>query len=62
MCSLCLCGESFGLDPEPKTPYRLQVVLHFADHRLLTDVFRDRVERELRDGLQASFGDLSAWT
>ena len=58
LCSLCLCGESFGLDSEPKTPYRLQVVLHFADHRLLTDVFRDRVERELRDGLQASFGDL----
>ena len=61
--SLCLCASvvpsSFAsLDPETKTPYRLLVVLHFADHRLLTDVFRDRVERELRDGLQASFGDL----
>ena len=41
-----------------KTPYQLKVVLHFADNRLLTPVFRDRVERELRDGLQASFGDL----
>jgi hypothetical protein len=58
LCSLCLCGESFALDPETKTPYQLKVVLHFADNRLLTDVFRDRVERELHDGLQASFGDL----
>ncbi len=61
--SLCLCASvvqsaSAALDAEAKTPYQLQVVLHFADHRLLTDVFRDRVERELRDGLQASFGDL----
>ncbi len=60
LCPLCLCGESFAaLDTEAKTPYQLKVVLHFADHRLLTDVFRDRVERELRDGLQASFGDLA---
>ena len=58
LCPLCLCGESLALDAEAKTPYQLKVVLHFADHRLLTDVFRDRVERELRDGLQASFGDL----
>jgi hypothetical protein len=59
LCSLCLCGESSAaLDPGAKTPYQLTVVLHFADHRLLTDAFRDRVERELRDGLQASFGAL----
>ncbi len=59
LCPLCLCGESFAaLDAEAKTPYELKVVLHFADHRLLTDVFCDRVERELHDGLQASFGDL----
>jgi hypothetical protein len=59
LCTLCLCGESSAsLDPELKTPYHLNVVLHFADHRLLTHVFCDRVERELRDGLQASFGDL----
>jgi hypothetical protein len=59
LCSLCLCGESFAaLDPELKTPYQLKVVLHFADNRLLTPVFCDRVERELHDDLQASFGDL----
>ncbi len=45
--------------PEAHTPYHLQVVLHVAKHRLLTDVFRDRVERELRDGLQASLGELA---
>ena len=57
--SLCLCGESWAaLDPELKTPYQLKVVLHFADNRLLTPVFCERVERDLRDGLQASFGDL----
>ncbi|HVS39947.1 MAG TPA: hypothetical protein VMS17_30595 [Gemmataceae bacterium] len=58
LCPLCLCGESLALDAEAKTPYQLKVVLHFADHRLLTDVFRDRVERELHDDLQGSFGDL----
>src|SRR5262249_55115855 len=59
LCSLCLCGESFaGLDPEPNKPYNLGVVLSFADQRLLTDVFKDQVERELRDSLQAAFGDL----
>jgi hypothetical protein len=56
--SLYLCGESFAVDPELKTPYKLQVVLHFGDGRQLTEVFKDRVERDLRDGLQASFGDL----
>ena len=59
LCSLCLCGESFAsLDFELKTPYTLKVVLHFADNRLLTPVFRDRVKHELHDELQASFGDL----
>jgi hypothetical protein len=58
LCPLCLGGESFALDPETKTPYQLKVYLQFAEHRLLTDVFQDRVARELRDGLQASFGDL----
>jgi hypothetical protein len=43
-------------DVERNTPYRLQVIVHLAKHRLLTDVFRERLERELRDGLQAAFG------
>jgi hypothetical protein len=48
-----------ALDPELSQPYRIQVVLHFSDHRLLTNVFKDQVERELRDGLRAAFGDLA---
>jgi len=45
-------------ESDAKTPYELQVVLHMADNPSLTDVFYDRVERELRDSLQADFGDL----
>jgi hypothetical protein len=64
---LLLCPLSFlgclpaarAADPGAQKPYQLQVVLHVARHRLLTDVFRDRVERELRDGLQASLGELA---
>jgi hypothetical protein len=48
-----------AIDPELKAPYKLRVVLHFADNRGLTEVFRDRVARELGESLQASFGDLA---
>lgn len=41
-----------------RTPYQLRVVLHVARHRLLTEVFRQRLERELGDGVQAALGDL----
>ena len=41
-----------------KKPYHLRVVLHVARHRLLTDIFRQRLERELRDGLQGALGEL----
>jgi len=47
------------LNPELKTPYRVQVVLRIAKHRLLTDVFKERVERELHDGLQSALGELA---
>src|SRR6516165_4768667 len=58
-CVLCLGGRaSAALDPETKKPYKLTVVLHVADNRLLTDAFRERVERELREGLQAALGEL----
>lgn len=59
---LCFGGSSplqAALDPETHKPYHLQVVLHIAKHRLLTDVFKDQVERELRDGLQAALGDMA---
>jgi hypothetical protein len=41
-----------------KKPYQLKVVLHVARHRLLTEIFRQRLERELRDGLQGALGEL----
>ncbi len=43
----------------PGKPYKLTVVLDVAKNRVLTDVFRQQVERELREGLQAALGDLA---
>jgi hypothetical protein len=48
-----------ALDPEPKQPYALTVVLSVAPHPLLTPVFREQLQRELRDSLQAAFGKLA---
>jgi hypothetical protein len=45
-------------ESDTKTPYELQVVLHLADNPSLTDVFSDSLQRELKDSLQADFGDL----
>jgi hypothetical protein len=39
-------------------PYKLQIVLRFSDHRDLTTVLKEKVERELRDNVRAAFGDL----
>ncbi len=41
------------------TPYKIKLVVAFQRHRLLTDVFRDQVTREIRDGLQAALGKLA---
>ncbi len=48
-----------ALDPETKTPYQLQVVLHVAENRFLTPLFQDQLERDLRVHLQQSFGKLA---
>jgi hypothetical protein len=58
VCAPALAGAA-GLDPEVSTPYRLQVVLHIAQHRQFTDVYRGQIERELRDSLQAAFGEFA---
>lgn len=50
-----LCAQ---LDAEADKPYHLQLVLSFAERRVFTSVFRENVERELRDSLQTAFGDL----
>jgi hypothetical protein len=47
---------------ELNAPYHLHIVVHVAQNRLLTDVFRDRIERELRDGFQGALGDMGRVT
>jgi hypothetical protein len=42
-----------------KTPYKFEIVLHVARHKLLTPVFRDQIKRELGDGMRAALGDLA---
>ncbi len=58
--SLCFCGELKA--QEASTPYKLRLVVHVAQNRLLTDVFRDRLERELHDGFQAAMGEMGQVT
>jgi tetratricopeptide (TPR) repeat protein len=41
-------------------PYKLTIVLDVAKNRVLTEVFGQQVERELREGLQAALGDLAS--
>jgi hypothetical protein len=57
---LCFAAPArAALDPEVAKPYQLRVVLHIADHRLLRGIFKDQVQRELQDSLQAAFGPLA---
>src|SRR6266545_3040891 len=59
---LCLAlpgGARAALDPELKTPYQLQVVLHVAEHRLLTPIFQEQLARELGEHLQQTYGALA---
>ncbi|NBO91703.1 MAG: hypothetical protein EBV06_05240 [Planctomycetia bacterium] len=44
---------------DTREPYRVTLVVSVAKSRLLTKVFRQQVERELRDGLQAALGPLA---
>jgi tetratricopeptide (TPR) repeat protein len=58
--SLCLCGSSLAdLNAESDKPYKLQVVLDVAKHRQLTDVFVNRLKRDVRELLEAELGDLA---
>jgi tetratricopeptide (TPR) repeat protein len=58
LAGLLLSGpaRAAGDDSEP---YKLRIVLHLAPNRLLTDVFRRQLERELKDGIQAALGKLA---
>jgi hypothetical protein len=57
LAGLCLPGWSRAVDPTE--PYRIRIVLCVAKHRLLTKVFKERVARQLKDGLQAALGELA---
>ncbi|MCC6417545.1 MAG: hypothetical protein IT429_04785 [Gemmataceae bacterium] len=59
LCSSVTPSARAALDPEAETLYPLRVVLHVADHRLLTPIFQDRLERELGDYLTAAYGKLA---
>jgi hypothetical protein len=58
-------GRAASPAPQPvpklagEQPYKLTVVLDIAKSRVLTDVFRQQVERELQEGLQAALGELA---
>jgi hypothetical protein len=41
------------------SPMPIRIVVAFHKHRLLTDVFREQVAREVRDGLQAALGKMA---
>jgi hypothetical protein len=45
-------------DPDADKPYKVQLVLRVADHRLLTPLFKEQLERELKDSLQAALGEM----
>ncbi|MFO0876836.1 MAG: hypothetical protein U0840_05635 [Gemmataceae bacterium] len=55
---LLLAGWVSAKGGELTEPYQVRVVIHMDRHRLLTDVFRQQVRRELGDGLQAALGPL----
>lgn len=47
-----------ALDPETKSPYRLQIVLRFVDHPHFTEHFRRELKRDLTGSFQAALGNL----
>ena len=48
-----------ALDPELKKPYQLQVVLQIGSNRVFTPLFQEQLQREVRNHLQLSFGNLA---
>jgi hypothetical protein len=54
----CLLGPVTAAS-DLKEPYQIRIVLCVAKHPLLTQVFKERVARELKDGVQAALGDMA---
>jgi tetratricopeptide (TPR) repeat protein len=52
------CANAAQLDLS-RTPYHLEVILHLGKHGQLTDIFRDRLQRELGDSLREALGELA---
>jgi hypothetical protein len=57
-CSLSLCYGVVAGD-DAREPYKVRIVVDVAKHRLLTDVFKQQLQRELKDGVQAALGKLA---
>jgi hypothetical protein len=57
--AVCSCFAVPARAADEKEQYKIRIVLQVARHRLLTEVFRQQVARELKDGLQAALGDLA---
>src|SRR5262245_45406844 len=51
--------SSADLVPEVNKPYELRVALRVAHHRLLTSVFKDKLQRDLHDILQGALGPMA---
>jgi len=53
------CAPAFaGYDSDADKPYKVQLVLRFAEHKQLTPAFKDKVERELLNSLQGALGEM----
>lgn len=59
---LLLLPAAAQAQSELNKPYNLHIVVYVADNRLLTDVFRERIERQLHDGFQAALGNMARVT
>lgn len=58
--TLVFVGCAFAVRARPALePSKLNVVLHFAENRVLTPIFQDQVERDLRNDLRQENGDLA---
>jgi len=56
---LCFAATSqAGVDPDPRVPYQLRVVLHVGDHPDFSEFFRRELKRQLLGDLQAALGAL----
>jgi hypothetical protein len=58
-CLVALCPAFSVGASDQKEPYRIRIVFCFTKHPLLTKVFKERVARELKDGVQAALGELA---